>query len=159
MFSLFPFGLTSSIKQTVATLNRRSHTLHKNSFVFCLRFLSNSLSAAGTVLVMEYASRGNLLTLLRGRRGMANRIKADLERLSSAAFDSPQSQEQHDGPDYANPQRAHPKLTQLHSRSTLPQAEDLLRPRDVFKFGRQIARGMEFLASRKVGRNSTIMGL
>lgn len=41
-------------------------------------------------------------------------------------------------------------LLKMKQRSVLTQPEDMLRPRDIYKFARQIAKGMEFLESQRV---------
>eukprot|EP00117_Sycon_ciliatum_P015075 scpid33208/ scgid4712/ Fibroblast growth factor receptor 2 len=93
------------------------------------------------ILILEYAARGNLLSMLRRRRGAAARIKKQLRRLDSITSD--------DGYSSSSRSRSstdHPSFLDIKS---MPNADDLLKPDNVFAFGRQIAKGMEFLTSRQ----------
>lgn len=93
---------------------------------------------------MEYASRGNLLSLLRKRRGASDRVKQQLRRLDSITSD--------DG--YGSAAKSSNSNKDSYHRYTsyayMPKADDLLKPDNVYGLARQIARGMEFLAARHV---------
>ena len=114
-----------------------SNTFH--SFYFWLTF---HLSAAIPMIVMEFASRGNLLNLLRRRRGASDRVRQQLRRLDSITSND-------DG--YSTPQGSNQQdYYRYTSYTSMPKVDDLLRPDNVYSFGRQIARGMEFLTARHV---------
>ena len=94
------------------------------------------------MIVMEFASRGNLLNLLRSRRGTSDRVRQQLRRLDCITSND-------DG--YSTPQGSNQEDYYRYSTYTsMPKADDLLRPDNVYSFGRQIARGMEFLTAKHV---------
>eukprot|EP00117_Sycon_ciliatum_P010981 scpid79423/ scgid4016/ Fibroblast growth factor receptor 2 len=78
-------------------------------------------------MVLEYCAHGNLLDFLRTRHA----------KLSSHAVDNR---------DHANKRTRERSL----SHCTFPDKGNVLRPYEIYGFGKQIASGMEFLARQKV---------
>eukprot|EP00117_Sycon_ciliatum_P015688 scpid31278/ scgid15434/ Fibroblast growth factor receptor 4; PFR4 len=104
-----------------------------------LSMLGVGFSDGSPVLLLEYAARGDLLGVLRKRRGASDRVKRQLLKLDSIVCDGEENIKD---------------LAKVFSTKTpgafrtMPNKDDLLRADNVFAFGRQIARGMEFLTSK-----------
>ena len=121
-------------------------------FVYCLSSLLCSclaLFSGSPVLLLEYAALGDLLGVLRKRRGASDRVKRQLLKLDSIVCDGEENIKD---------------LAKVFSTKTpgafrtMPNKDDLLRADNVFAFGRQIARGMEFLTSKHVSYTTVTNG-
>ncbi|XP_065178280.1 uncharacterized protein LOC135808957 [Sycon ciliatum] len=151
----------------------------------------------GYILLMELAEQGNLLKLLRRRRGLSRNIRTQLSQLNRASMALPDTIQRRASEDsmvvQSTPCEMSPQddnmsartintqfttslsgdstctsskeksptspvaamdipsimMARMQSRSQQIQPEDMLRPRDIFNFARQIAKGMEFLESQR----------